>query len=446
MASSRKRFLAGILARSVSIVLICSACDPEPGAWREAQSQNTIESLEQYLQEFPDGLNAVEAHTTLASLIDTRDWNTAEDTADVGQRIEAYQVYLDTHPNGEYTDPASTKLDRLSHDQAWNAAISDASPERYREFLEAYGESSKAAEAQFRSELLKAATGHVGLVITSAEVSSLDDKDISFEVSGPLTFGGRALSAETKIRSVQSVSSFAFLNEGIVKGDTIQIIGGEKVIRFVMMMPMSSWSWLGGFKGALPPPPPHGFIETRNTGGLQDYIASGASLDVTDILGRTALFCAIESATSENDTLQIVELLIEAGANINKPSLGGKTPLMLAFQNEHKALGQRLIDAGADVAAKRSDNMSVLHFAARLKADADFFASLARSNPNIDLQRDLDLATPLHMAVLANNLSAVQGLLDSGADPNPHAPNIRSALEFAEVKEFKEIAALLRTR
>ena len=446
MVSSGKRFLTGMLARIVSIVLICSACDPEPGAWKTAQSQNTVESLEQYLDEFPDGPNAADAHTTLASLIDTRDWNIAEGTTDVGQRIEAYQVYLDTHPDGEFTDTAATKLGHLSHDQAWNAAISDASTERYAKFLETYGESSKAAEALFRSELLKTAAGHVGLVITSAKVSGLDDKNISFEVSGPLTFGGRAISEETTIYSVQSVSSFAFLNKGLVQGDTIQAIGGEKVTRFVMMMPMSSWDWLGGIKGELPLPPLHGFIEARDSGKLRDYVASGASLDVTDILGKTALFRAIELATTENDNLQIAELLIEAGADINKPSLGGKTPLMLALQNEHKVLGQRLIDAGADVAAKRSDNMSVLHFAALVEAGAEFFASLARGNPNIDLQRDLDLATPLHMAVLANNLNAVQGLLDGGANANLQVPGINSALEVAEAKELEAIAALLRTQ
>ncbi len=123
MVSSRKRFLAGMLARFVAIGLICSACDPEPSAWKTAQSQNTIESLEQYLDKFPDGLNAEEAHTSLASLIDTREWNIAEGTTDIGQRIETYQTYLDTHPDGEFTDTARTKLDHLSHELTLRAIV-----------------------------------------------------------------------------------------------------------------------------------------------------------------------------------------------------------------------------------------------------------------------------------------------------------------------------------
>src|SRR5690242_9401035 len=72
-----------------------------------------------------------------------------------------------------------------------------------------------------------------------------------------------------------------------------------------------------------------------------------ASLNLTDSVGRSALYCAIEY-----DNLNFVSLLVDKSANINSPQNQGLTPLMVAAFRGHNEIVALLLQRKADTSAK----------------------------------------------------------------------------------------------
>ena len=63
--------------------------------------------------------------------------------------------------------------------------------------------------------------------------------------------------------------------------------------------------------------------------------------------GYTPLFVA-----SRNGNIEVVELLLEAKADVNKAETNGYTPLIIASQNDHIEVVKLLLAAKADVDIK----------------------------------------------------------------------------------------------
>jgi cytohesin len=112
------------------------------------------------------------------------------------------------------------------------------------------------------------------------------------------------------------------------------------------------------------------------------------------------------------------ELLAE-GADPDKGT-SGKTPLMEAvdepgefFDENHLAIAELLVDAGADYAARDPLGRTALHCAARAEVRATELLLRAGANPNTSAD---DGTTPLHEAATCGNLSVVRALIDAGAD------------------------------
>jgi ankyrin repeat protein len=122
--------------------------------------------------------------------------------------------------------------------------------------------------------------------------------------------------------------------------------------------------------------------------------------------GNTPLLLAVNKGDTEE-----VRHLIEAGADVNAANNAGVTPLMNAGGMGNKEAVELLIQKGADVNHRTSGNY-----------------------------------TPLMQAALVGQLEIVKILLDAGADPTVKDTGGRTAMDYAEERDRKDIGDLLKAR
>jgi len=106
-------------------------------------------------------------------------------------------------------------------------------------------------------------------------------------------------------------------------------------------------------------------ISARNghLGVLEFLLRSGAQVDlVSEDRGSTALF---DSAMGRHKSL--VKALIDAGADVNMPSKGGQTPLVVVVGAGDEEIVELLVKAGADPNIEDSLGVSARKYAALFK-------------------------------------------------------------------------------
>lgn len=117
----------------------------------------------------------------------------------------------------------------------------------------------------------------------------------------------------------------------------------------------------------------------------------------------------------EQSIAPIVKALLNAGANPNVQDMLGKTPLMLAIEQQNLDAIDTLINANANVNAI-------------MQPDSDSI-----------FVRDMKIVcqTALHLAIATQDFAIINRLLDAGADPNLPNSDGMTALEFAKQKGLR---------
>ena len=111
----------------------------------------------------------------------------------------------------------------------------------------------------------------------------------------------------------------------------------------------------------------------------------------------------------EKSTAEVVDVLIQYGANINR-KYNGMTPLMVACERGHNGIIQRLLqEPTIDIDAVYSNGKSALHFAI-LTSEVVTALVTKGANPNI---RDGSGWTPLDYAIKHNQIDTISALLQS---------------------------------
>ena len=171
------------------------------------------------------------------------------------------------------------------------------------------------------------------------------------------------------------------------------------------------------------------------TKGVEALIVAGADVNVQEqSRGQTALMWA-----AAQGHVEVVSALISAGANLEAKSnvrprlmyyessngaafdmgseeqLGGYSPLLFAAARGHVEVGELLINAGADVNSTAGNGASPLVVAVH-SGHTQFGHLLLAAGADLD---SIDAGyNALHAAVLRGDLEIVQALLAAGADPD----------------------------
>lgn len=119
-------------------------------SWTNALSYHALWSFERYLETHPEGIHAVEAQDK----IDEFNWEQAE----TDNTLESYQMYMKTFPRGCFIEEARKRLARLHHEQDeedWQQARRFNSIQSYQRYVQLHPQGKYFAEAQSKIENLQ---------------------------------------------------------------------------------------------------------------------------------------------------------------------------------------------------------------------------------------------------------------------------------------------------
>lgn len=207
-------------------------------------------------------------------------------------------------------------------------------------------------------------------------------------------------------------------------------------------------------------------IQNNSLDFVKTYINSGASLEITDKHCRTPLFLAvlenrveitqeliyngvdvnckddsytrlIELAVKKND-LNLVSLLLSAGAKVDPDDLH------YALENNYIEITEIMIQNGVDINGKISSGETALTHAIRIN-NMTLFNALIRMkvDPNVPDSYGTFPKTPIIMAVQRNSKEMVQALIQSGANIETSPYGGYTPLICAADNGYDEILSIL---
>lgn len=193
-------------------------------------------------------------------------------------------------------------------------------------------------------------------------------------------------------------------------------------------------------------------IDKLNNTPLQYAVMNGdaATIRVIARAARAGLNHAGHTGTAlgiaaQGGDITAARELLDSGADIDQPDDMGATPLMSAVHAGHKQMVEFLIARGANVNALRAGE-GVLHLAAR-RGDPDMIGYLLKNGAAAHIHSATGTAeqTPLHIAVLTEEIESARALLKAGALTTPVNKLGFTPLVFAVQKDNAKMVRLLVT-
>jgi len=171
--------------------------------------------------------------------------------------------------------------------------------------------------------------------------------------------------------------------------------------------------------------PTHFAASLGNVEVMEFLLSSGVDKNERDAEGNSALMWVVSSDGSE----ELMEALVDHGANVNLQNFVGETALYLACARGLEDKVEYLLDNGADVHIANLDGATALHAAASF-GDSAIISMLVRHGASVTAGDD-EGDSPLHWAVREGKMEAATALVQLGASVSQSNEDGESALDLA---------------
>jgi ankyrin repeat protein len=168
---------------------------------------------------------------------------------------------------------------------------------------------------------------------------------------------------------------------------------------------------------------------------IEKLLARGFDPNTPNEKGVTGILIALQSESPKAAML----LAKHPGTNLNAQNSAGETPLMLAAINNQFELAKVLIERGADI---NKPGWTALHYAAT-RGHREMMRLLIENDAYLDSESP-NGTTPLMMAAFSDSPLAVKLLLEEGVDPTLTNQDNLSALDIALSKDHQQSAFYIR--
>jgi len=139
-------------------------------------------------------------------------------------------------------------------------------------------------------------------------------------------------------------------------------------------------------------------------------VEAGATVDFVDGVGHTPLLRAVDTRQ-----LEIAEYLMANGANVNATEPDGDSILLKAVEDGYLEVVPLLLEAKADPNRANSDGRTPIMSAVQYR-QTELIPQLAAAGA--DVNAPTVLGAPLLMALSDGDEALIRAVLDAGADPN----------------------------
>lgn len=166
--------------------------------------------------------------------------------------------------------------------------------------------------------------------------------------------------------------------------------------------------------------------------------------DVVNELLASGIELNVYEAAGTGQTQRLKELIAADPSLVNSHSNDGFTPLGLAVFFGHPETVNALLDAGADVNLASQESMKVTPLASASAArQFEIARTLIEHGANVNARASNDF-TPLHESAASGKLDFVQLLLDNGADVNAKTTDGKTPIDYAREHNRAEMVELLK--
>jgi hypothetical protein len=180
--------------------------------------------------------------------------------------------------------------------------------------------------------------------------------------------------------------------------------------------------------------PLHLAVKYQNKDLLEMLLDNGANINVKSITGMTPLHLA----ALDNENKGIFEMLLDKGADVNVKTTTGLTPLHLTARNRNEKFSKMLLDKGANINVQSSDGstpfMLVVEYAADNDLSFDYYEKILNflidNNANINIKNKRGMS-PFYVAIDKRGRNTWHYLLDNGA-------NIKDDMDTNQFTEWEK--------